>query len=155
MSLILKLRASPALSSFRLEKLKRALGSVSFSRVATEYWHFVETENPLDAEQSAVLDALLTYGPAREKEAKGELFLVVPRFGTLSPWASKASSTTSIARTTPAQNPRGLASNNAAPAAPSDVTPNRDRWVEFDIDPTPFKSSTPDASEHPQVAPQV
>jgi phosphoribosylformylglycinamidine synthase len=90
MSLILKLRASPALSSFRLEKLKRALGGVSFARITTEFWHFVETESPLDAEQAATLDALLTYGPAREKEAKGELFLVVPRFGTLSPWASKA-----------------------------------------------------------------
>jgi len=90
MSLILKLRASPALSSFRLEKLKRSLGALTFSRVTTEYWHFVATETPLDAAQAAVLEALLTYGPAREKEARGELFLVVPRFGTVSPWASKA-----------------------------------------------------------------
>ncbi len=90
MSSILKLRASPALSSFRLDKLKAALSGTQFARVQTEFWHFVETAAPLDADQSAVLDALLTYGPAREKEARGELFLVVPRFGTVSPWASKA-----------------------------------------------------------------
>jgi phosphoribosylformylglycinamidine synthase len=87
---ILKLRASPALSSFRLEKLRASLVAVSFSKVQTEFWHFVELEAPLEAAQSVVLEQLLTYGPAREKEAKGELFLVVPRFGTVSPWASKA-----------------------------------------------------------------
>ena len=91
MSSILKLRASPALSSFRLDKLKSALSGTQFARVQTEFWHFVETATPLDADQSAVLEALLTYGPAREREARGELFLVVPRFGTVSPWASKAS----------------------------------------------------------------
>ena len=90
MSSILKLRASPALSSFRLEKLRQSLTGVSYLKLVTEYWHFVETASVLDAAQTAVLDALLTYGPAREKEARGELFLVVPRFGTVSPWASKA-----------------------------------------------------------------
>ena len=87
---ILKLRGSPALSAFRLDKLKSALPGVSYAKVATEYWHFVEVENALDAAGTAVLQQLLTYGPAQEKEARGELFLVVPRFGTVSPWASKA-----------------------------------------------------------------
>ena len=90
MSSILKLRASPALSSFRLEKLKTALAGVAYARVSAEYWHFVETDAPLDDAGAKVLEQLLTYGPAREKEARGELFLVVPRFGTVSPWASKA-----------------------------------------------------------------
>ncbi len=87
---ILKLRGSPALSAFRLEKLKTRLAGVAFSRCATAFWHFVETTRPLSADEQKVLDKLLQYGPAVEKEAKGELFLVVPRFGTVSPWASKA-----------------------------------------------------------------
>ena len=95
MSSILKLRASSALSSFRLEKLKAALADVGFARVHTEYWHFIETDAPLDTGQAALLEALLCYGPARGKAAGGDLFLVVPRFGTVSPWASKA---TEIAR---------------------------------------------------------
>ena len=90
MTVIHKLRASPALSSFRLDKLKAALAGVTFAGLGADFWHFVETDVPLDAAQSALLDALLTYGPTRAPEAKGELFLVVPRFGTVSPWSSKA-----------------------------------------------------------------
>ncbi len=90
MSSILKLRASSALSSFRLEKLKVVLADVGFARVQAEYWHFIETDAPLDAGQATLLEALLTYGPAQGKPTRGELFLVIPRFGTVSPWASKA-----------------------------------------------------------------
>ena len=91
MSSILKLRGSPALSAFRLDKLKIRLGGVGFSRCTAEYWHFVETSRALAADESAVLAKLLEYGPTPEKAVKGELFVVVPRFGTVSPWASKAS----------------------------------------------------------------
>ena len=66
---ILTLRGSPALSAF---------------------WHMVECSAPLDAAQRGVLEKLLTYGPAVEKEGRGALFFVVPRFGTILPWASKA-----------------------------------------------------------------
>src|ERR1700744_2316500 len=90
MASILKLRGSPALSAFRLDKLKNSLPGVSYARVQTEYWHFVEVERPLSAAEQEILAKLLTYGPAPEKEPKGELFLVTPRSGTLSPWASKA-----------------------------------------------------------------
>ena len=90
MASILKLRGSPALSAFRLDKLKASLTGVSYARVQTEYWHFVESERPLNGAEHEVLARLLTYGPAAEKEGRGDLFLVVPRFGTVSPWASKA-----------------------------------------------------------------
>ncbi|MDB5805819.1 MAG: phosphoribosylformylglycinamidine synthase [Betaproteobacteria bacterium] len=90
MASILKLRGSPALSAFRLDKLKNSQSAVSYARVQTEYWHFIEVERPLDAREQEVLAKLLTYGPAQEKEARGDLFLVTPRFGTVSPWASKA-----------------------------------------------------------------
>ena len=90
MAAILKLRGSPALSAFRLDKLKAGLAEVSYARVQTEYWHFVEVQRPLSAQEQEVLIRLLTYGPAQEKEGRGDLFLVTPRFGTVSPWASKA-----------------------------------------------------------------
>ena len=95
MSSILKLRGSPAHSAFRLEKLRQSLSGTTFSKVQTEYWHFVELAEPLDAGGRDVLAQLLTYGPAQEKEARGELSLVIPRLGTVSPWSSKA---TDIAR---------------------------------------------------------
>jgi len=62
--------------------------------VAAQFWHFVECAcAPSDAER-ALLERLLRYGePA--PEAEGELFLVAPRLGTISPWSSKA---TDIAR---------------------------------------------------------
>ncbi len=46
----------------------------------------------LNAEEREVLDRLLTYGPrrSRRKNSAGTLFFVVPRLGTISPWASKA-----------------------------------------------------------------
>ncbi len=97
---ILKLRGSPALSPFRLDKLKARLTGVGFSRCAATFWHLVETSRELTAAESTVLAQLLEYGPAADKPAggannaakfkPGELFLVTPRFGTVSPWSSKA-----------------------------------------------------------------
>ncbi len=95
---MLKLRGGNALSSFRLEKLQQALqaGAPAVSHIHAEYWHFAETGGELAAAESAVLEKILTYGPASPVEApEGELLLVVPRLGTISPWSSKA---TDIAR---------------------------------------------------------
>ena len=98
MAEILKLRGSPALSAFRLEKLHARLAEIApGARIAgAEFWHFVETAHALDARQRAVLEQLLVYGePVRLAPPPGELYLVVPRIGTISPWSSKA---TDIAR---------------------------------------------------------
>src|SRR5262245_12306436 len=98
MSQILRLRGSAALSAFRLAKLLQSVSSAvpRVSRVNSEFWHFVEADRPLSAEDSARLEGLLAYGPAgRHAESRGELLLVVPRLGTVSPWSSKA---TDIAR---------------------------------------------------------
>ncbi|HJV06515.1 MAG TPA: phosphoribosylformylglycinamidine synthase [Chromobacteriaceae bacterium] len=93
MSHILKLRGGVALSRFRLEKLlaaAREAGLPEISLVA-EFWHFAESEEALSVEEQGVLGKLLTYGEAPlADEPVGELFLVTPRLGTLSPWASKA-----------------------------------------------------------------
>ncbi|MFC3625165.1 phosphoribosylformylglycinamidine synthase [Vogesella amnigena] len=93
MSHILKLRGGAALSQFRLEKLLQAAREAGLPdlTIAAEYWHFAESEAPLTEQQVAVLEKLLTYGePPLAQEPAGELFLVTPRLGTLSPWASKA-----------------------------------------------------------------
>ena len=46
---------------------------------------------PLSDSAAETLKALLTYGPREEKTStKGQLILVVPRPGTISPWSSKA-----------------------------------------------------------------
>src|SRR5450759_2581884 len=98
MAEILKLRGSPALSAFRLEKLHARLAEIApGARIAgTEFWHFVETAHALDARERAVLGQLLVYGePVRPAPPPGELYLVVPRIGTISPWSSKS---TDIAR---------------------------------------------------------
>ncbi len=98
MAEILKLRGSPALSAFRLEKLHARLAEIApGARIAgAEFWHFVETAHALDARERAVLGQLLVYGePVRPAPPPGELYLVVPRIGTISPWSSKA---TDIAR---------------------------------------------------------
>jgi len=95
---ILKLRGSPALSAFRLEKLQARLAEVApGARIAgAEFWHFVETAQALSPGERAVLDQLLVYGEALQPAPPaGELYLVVPRLGTISPWSSKA---TDIAR---------------------------------------------------------
>ena len=86
-------RGSPALSSFRTEKLLSQLQSSvpAISHVYAEYVHFANVQGELSAEQTDILQKLLTYGPAYSaEEPAGTLLLVIPRFGTISPWASKA-----------------------------------------------------------------
>ncbi|HTO46494.1 MAG TPA: phosphoribosylformylglycinamidine synthase [Burkholderiales bacterium] len=95
---ILRLRGSTALSAFRRAKLDAALQALdpSLAVVASEFWHFVEVERAPDAPERALLDRLLRYGDAPgEGPRDTALYLVTPRFGTISPWSSKA---TDIAR---------------------------------------------------------
>jgi phosphoribosylformylglycinamidine synthase len=63
--------------------------------VATQWVHWVQTDTAPDAATLAKLQALLTYGEPAATSSNGELILVIPRLGTVSPWASKA---TDIAR---------------------------------------------------------
>jgi len=98
MAEILKLRGGPALSAFRLEKLHVRLAEIApGARIAgAEFHHFVETAHALSGAERAVLDQLLVYGErVLPVPPAGELILVVPRVGTISPWSSKA---TDIAR---------------------------------------------------------
>ena len=90
---MLILRGAPALSDFRLQKTVARIAAVAGDqfRLSAEFVHFIELEGVLDDAQAQVLDRLLDYGPAHAPAAEqGQLFLVVPRPGTISPWSSKA-----------------------------------------------------------------
>ncbi|MEG1038805.1 MAG: phosphoribosylformylglycinamidine synthase [Pseudomonas sp.] len=91
---MLILRGAPALSAFRhgklLEQLSQKVPAVS--GLYAEFAHFAEVDGDLTADQQQVLARLLKYGPSVPvQEPTGRLFLVMPRFGTISPWSSKAS----------------------------------------------------------------
>ena len=90
---MLQLRGAPALSEFRRSKLLHVLQSElpQVHGLYAEYTHFAQLDGELSSEQRRVLDAILTYGPNQAAEAPaGQLVLVVPRPGTISPWSSKA-----------------------------------------------------------------
>ena len=84
-----------ALSDFRVQQLLPRLQIVhdKIVGISARFVHLVATEAPLSDALKARLAALLTYGePCHEASPAGaELFIVSPRFGTVSPWASKAS----------------------------------------------------------------
>ena len=90
---MLILRGASALSSFRCEKLLTRLREVAtVTSLYAEYVHFADLADELTPRQVSVLELLLQYGPRQTDlfESHGQLFLVVPRPGTISPWASKA-----------------------------------------------------------------
>jgi phosphoribosylformylglycinamidine synthase len=85
-------RGSTALSPFRGQKLLELLQQkdASISGVVAEFVHFVDAAKPLNAAEQSQLANLLEYGEPATAQASGQLFLVVPRPGTISPWSSKA-----------------------------------------------------------------
>ncbi|WP_373698668.1 phosphoribosylformylglycinamidine synthase [Neisseria dentiae] len=95
MSVVLPLRGAPALSDFRVEKLlqkARATGLPEV-RLRSEFWYFVSSGSALNDESAAKLQALLAAERVENTPEAGSglhLFLITPRIGTISPWASKA-----------------------------------------------------------------
>lgn len=90
---MLILRGAPALSDFRLQKLLTDLTRTGLPvrGLYTEFLHVAELAGDLDAKEQDVLGKLLSYGPRREGHTPmGELLVVAPRPGTISPWSSKA-----------------------------------------------------------------
>ncbi len=92
---MLILPGSNALSSFRSQRLLNQLQAVlpSITSVQARFIHFVDCASALSDDDLTRLNGLLTYGePALPELADGvvEEFVVIPRFGTISPWASKA-----------------------------------------------------------------
>ena len=99
-------RGTPALSGFRIAKLLQRLQSVAPSVCAleTQWVHFIDGGDSLDDTSRTTLLALLSYGvpteassaaaaPALSPTSAGGATVslwAVPRPGTISPWASKA-----------------------------------------------------------------
>ncbi len=95
MPYLLRLRGRNALSPFRVAKVLAALAAArpqhSITGLAATFWHFVALRRELTSAERATLERLLTYGPHDVAGSdSGELLLVVPRPGTISPWSSKA-----------------------------------------------------------------
>ena len=100
MSAVLPLRGARALSDFRVEKLlqKAAAAGLPPAELSSEFWYFVSSASAPNSETLAKLQALLAAESVEhtpEAESGLHLFLITPRIGTISPWASKA---TDIAR---------------------------------------------------------
>ena len=86
------LEGGNALSAFRAQALLATL-QVTAPRVVAvhaRHVHWAACEAALDASARDKLEALLRYGDAYAGPTEGELVVVMPRLGTLSPWASKA-----------------------------------------------------------------
>ena len=95
MSVVLPLRGVTALSDFRVEKLLQKAAALGLPEVKlkSEFWYFVGSKKALDAATIEKLQALLAAQSVEQTPEAREglhLFLVTPRLGTISPWASKA-----------------------------------------------------------------
>jgi len=92
---MLILPGSNALSAFRSQRLLAQLQAVAptIAAVQARFYHFIDASAPLSTEDTERLSAMLTYGePVLDAQYEGvtEEFFVIPRLGTISPWASKA-----------------------------------------------------------------
>ena len=97
MSFFRCLPGADALSAFRQQRLLSLLATqgIELSSITAQYLHFVWSEQELSANQVSTLEALLQYGEPFATTKATQSVIVIPRFGTVSPWASKA---TDIAR---------------------------------------------------------
>jgi len=98
---ILLLQGGDALSPFRREKLQMAIADCGIPAGNIEsHWLYVVEVNEAESAWSVAdgerLALLLDHPPVNfDAAASDELFIVIPRIGTISPWSSKA---TDIAR---------------------------------------------------------
>jgi phosphoribosylformylglycinamidine synthase len=90
--MFLALDGPSALSAFRAARLVARLQSIEpcISAVGAQHLHFVHALGAIEQGVRDKLTALLRYGAAYTGPTDGEVFVVVPRLGTISPWASKA-----------------------------------------------------------------
>ncbi|HEY0061957.1 MAG TPA: phosphoribosylformylglycinamidine synthase [Telluria sp.] len=92
---MLILPGSNALSAFRSQRLLTQLQAVAPAIVAVQarFYHFIDSSAALSEDDQSRLGKMLTYGEpaaAPAQEGATEAFFVIPRLGTISPWASKA-----------------------------------------------------------------
>ncbi len=94
---MIELPGASAVSDFRIAKLRPALEALQpgLGAIRARYLHFVDLARDLDAVERTLLERLLTYGPREDGNSSATLagaseIVIVPRFGTISPWSSKA-----------------------------------------------------------------
>ena len=89
---MLILPGANALSAFRVQRLLAQLKVIdpAVTGISGRFLHFVDSTAQLTEHDVQQLTAMLTYGEPFEGQIDGEQFIVLPRFGTISPWASKA-----------------------------------------------------------------
>lgn len=91
------LKATSALSEFRAARLLKTIRAIApqAKAVSARYVHFVHASRVLTDNEASRLNTLLSYGDEACDVKADATFMVIPRLGTISPWASKA---TDIAR---------------------------------------------------------
>ena len=95
---MLTLTGGPALSGFRLERLLQGFKSLvpAVQSINATECFFLQTDGELDAEQRLRVQHLLALADDSESamsdpgQSHSTRFIVVPRTGTVSPWATKA-----------------------------------------------------------------
>ncbi len=90
---MLVLHGGPALSEFRRLRLLADMRQIALTikDTSADYVYLAATTRELSTHEHHLLQALLNKATAETVSAgEGELFFVIPRFGTISPWASKA-----------------------------------------------------------------
>ena len=89
---MLILPGSNALSAFRIQRLLAQLKEIEpvITALSARFLHFIDSHSALTARETEQLTAMLSYGEPFDGQIEGEQFIVLPRFGTISPWASKA-----------------------------------------------------------------
>ncbi len=95
MNSILHFPGSAVLSPFRREQLLKRFAALGLpvADISGQYEHYVWLDSSLDEAGRSQLERLLDYGTPLETKAEGRnglILRVFPRFGTVSPWASKA-----------------------------------------------------------------
>ena len=81
-------------SPFKLESLLTRLQSIdeNISGLGARFIHLIDSKEELNQKQNDVLESILEYGPNWPLGVNdGFKIFILPRFGTTSPWSSKAS----------------------------------------------------------------
>jgi phosphoribosylformylglycinamidine synthase len=94
---VLRLAGPVAETEFRRRKLTEQLRArcPAVTSVSVRFVHLVHVTRELGRGEQELLTALLDYGSAADAATSSQEIMIVPRIGTISPWASKA---TDIAR---------------------------------------------------------
>ncbi|HEY0465256.1 MAG TPA: phosphoribosylformylglycinamidine synthase, partial [Polyangiaceae bacterium] len=86
----------PGRAAWSVGRLAKRLAKIQgpnpgLSALSARFVHFVDASTELSEGEQRLLERLLEYGPRDASDAlAGASYFVVPRLGTISPWASKA-----------------------------------------------------------------